>query len=111
MRCHSGLAIRIFQFSTFALKSETLYPVSNVFGCRCTGIKVRPIVVNIEDGVLEVHDNANHQETTAQINGDLQAASLMIQTTTFCLGDKSQMLSTTIRWQASTIHNVKLMFL
>ena len=30
--------------------------------------------VNIEEGALEVNDNANHQETTAQENGDLQAA-------------------------------------
>ena len=30
--------------------------------------------VNIEEGVLEVNDNANHQETTAQENGGLQAA-------------------------------------
>ena len=30
--------------------------------------------VNIEEGGLEVNDDANHQETTAQENGDLQAA-------------------------------------
>ena len=30
--------------------------------------------VNIEEGALEVNDNANNQETTAQENGDLQAA-------------------------------------
>ena len=30
--------------------------------------------VNIEEGALEINDNANHQETTAQENGDLQAA-------------------------------------
>ena len=30
--------------------------------------------VNIEEGALEVNDNANHQEATAQENGDLQAA-------------------------------------
>ena len=30
--------------------------------------------VNIEEGALEVSDNANHQEATAQENGDLQAA-------------------------------------
>ena len=30
--------------------------------------------VTIEEGALEVTDNANHQETTAQVNGDFQAA-------------------------------------
>ena len=30
--------------------------------------------VNIEEGALEINDNANHQEITAQENGDLQAA-------------------------------------
>ena len=30
--------------------------------------------VNIEEGALEINDNANHQETTVQENGDLQAA-------------------------------------
>ena len=30
--------------------------------------------VNIEEGALEVNDNANNQETTAQENEDLQAA-------------------------------------
>ena len=30
--------------------------------------------VNIEEGALEVNDNANNQETTVQENGDLQAA-------------------------------------
>ena len=30
--------------------------------------------VNIEEGALEVNDNANHQEAIAQENGDLQAA-------------------------------------
>ena len=30
--------------------------------------------VNIEEGALEINDNANRQETTAQEHGDLQAA-------------------------------------
>ena len=30
--------------------------------------------VNIEEGALEINDNANHQEITAQEHGDLQAA-------------------------------------
>ena len=41
--------------------------------------------VNIEEGALEVNDNANHQETTAQENGDLQAA---LFDDTECHGDK-----------------------
>ena len=44
--------------------------------------------VNIEEGALEVNDNANHQETTAQKIEISKLLSLMIQTTTFCLRDK-----------------------
>ena len=62
--------------------------------------------INIEQGVLEVNDNANHQETTAQENGDLQAA--LFDDTDNNILSRRQM-STTIRWQALTIHNVKLL--
>ena len=43
---------------------------------------------NIEEGELEINDNANNQEITVQEHGDLQAACLMIQTITLCIQGK-----------------------
>jgi len=42
--------------------------------------------VDIEESAVD--NNANHQEISAQEHEDLQAASLMIQTTTFYLGEE-----------------------